>query len=262
VTTRALDWAAQKVAKAPGFGEAGHVVELGAGDFSRSLALAERHPAKRFLSTDYEFSEKANGNLAAVDAVVNVSTARIDARTIELPAESVDFLFSIALMEHVAELAECLEAVHRALRPGGVYFYIQAPFWSCAQGHHFRHSEESTYDFVPKFSHLTQDRDEFAAMLRAGPTPPWDIDACVRSVFDRRDLSRLGLRQTKAIVEHGPLQLVSWTETPDRRYDETAARDAFPRLRYPFRFEELAVSGAEVVLRKRGGRSAWWRRRP
>jgi SAM-dependent methyltransferase len=250
--TRPLDWAAQKVAKAPGFGAARDVVELGAGDFWRSIALAERNPRQRFLSTDNAFGERATNNLGLVESIANVRTATIDARTIELPAESVDFIFSIALMEHVAELAECLEAVHRVLRPGGVYFYIQAPFWSCAQGHHFRHGDEATYNFIPKYSHLTHDRGQFAAMLRGGPTPPFDIDACVRSVFDRTDLSRLGLRQTRTIVENGPLRIDGWTETADRRYDEAAAETAFPDLRYPFEFAELAVGGAEVVLRKPG----------
>jgi SAM-dependent methyltransferase len=245
-----LDWAAQKVAKAPGFRDATDVVELGAGDFSRSIALAERNPTKRFLSTDYSFSEKARANLPVVESMTNADTATVDARTIELPPASVDMIFSVALMEHVAELQPCLEAVERALRPGGVYFYIQAPFWSCSQGHHFRHGEDTTYEFIPKFSHLTHDRDAFATMLREGPPPTFDIDRCVAMVFDRPDLSRLGLRQTRAIVESGPLQLEGWTETPDRRYDESAAKEAFPLLRYRFEFEELRVCGAEVVLRK------------
>jgi SAM-dependent methyltransferase len=245
-----LDWAAQKVAKAPGFRDATDVVELGAGDFSRSIALGERNPQQRFLTTDYSFSEKARANLPVVETMSNVHTGTVDARTIELPRESVDFMFSVALMEHVAELEPCLEAVARVLRPGGVYFYIQAPFWSCSQGHHFRHSEDATYEFIPKFSHLTHDRDAFAAMLRAGPQPPFDIDRCVEMVFDRGDLSRLGLRETRAIVERGPLQLEGWTETPDRRYDEAAAKAAFPLLRYPFEFDELRVCGAEVFLRK------------
>jgi SAM-dependent methyltransferase len=256
-----LDWGARKVVTAPGFRQARDIVELGAGDFSRSIALAERNPHQRFLSTDYTFSARATANLPIVESMANVRTAIVDARTIGLPAESVDFMFSIALMEHVAELRTCLESVYRALRPGGVYFYVQAPFWSCAQGHHFRHGDDTTFEFVPKFSHLTHDRDEFTAMLRAGPKPPFDIDRCARLVFDRPDLSRLGVRETRTIVEHSPLHLERWTETPDRRYDDAAAKAAFPHLRYPYRFEELEVGGAEVVLRKEGGGSRWRRLR-
>lgn len=254
--TDRLDWAAAKVAAVPGFRAARDVVELGAGDFSRSISLGRRYPGKRFVSTDYTISQRAATARSVVEAMPNVRTATVDARKIDLPPESVDLMFSIALMEHIAELADCLEAVHRALRPGGVYFFIQAPFWSCAQGHHFRHSDEVTYQYIPKYSHLTKDRDAFGAMLRNGPKPPFDIDGCVRSIFDRADLSRLGLRATRASVESGPLQVLRWQEIADRRYDDAAAKTAFPELLYPFRFEELAVSGAEVVLRKPGG-SVW-----
>ncbi len=101
-------------------------------------------------------------------------------------------------MEHVAELDACLAAVHRVLRPGGVYFYVQAPFWTCAQGHHFRHDDDRTYDFIPKYSHLTHDADGIAALLRErSATPPFDVDACVSSIYGRPDLSRLGLDATR-----------------------------------------------------------------
>ena len=250
------DWGAVAVTKAPGFDMATSVVELGAGDFSRSLALGERYTDKRFLSTDYEFSAKAEANLALVDAAPNVSVQTLDARTVDLERESVDFMFSIALMEHIAELEQCLEAVTRALRPGGVYFYIQAPFWTCAQGHHYRHSDDTTYDFIPKYSHLTHDRDDFFELLSSGPTPPFDVAECADTIYGRPDLSRLGLRATRAIVDAGPLAVQSWKQTPDRRYDEAAARAAHPRLLEPAAFEELAVSGAEVVLRKAGGPSS------
>ncbi len=255
------DWGAVAVTHAHGFHEANAVLELGAGDHSRSIALAERYPAKHFLSTDYTLSDRATANLAAIDALANVEVATVDARTVELPAESVDFVFSIALMEHIAELEACLEAVHRVLRPGGVYFYVQAPFWTCAQGHHFRHSDDRTYDFIPKYAHLTHDENELAAVLRAGPPPPFDIDACVASIYGRPDLSRLGLDATKRIVESGPLALAAWSEKADTRYDEQAARTTFPRLRTPARFEELAVSGASVRLHRppEGRRARWWR---
>lgn len=249
------DWGAVAVSKAPGFAEARSVVEFGAGDFSRSMALAGRHPAKHFLSTDYEFSEKARANLQAAQAQPNLDVGQLDARTVDLAPESVDFVFSIALMEHIAELDECLAAVSRALRPGGVYFYIQAPFWTCAQGHHYRHSDDTTYEFIPKYSHLTHDRDGLAAVLRSGPPPPFDIDDCVDYIYGRPDLSRLGLRTTQRIVESGPLVVESWTETPDRRYDEKLARAAHPHFVVAAEFEELAIAGAHVVLRKRGGRS-------
>lgn len=254
------DWGAAAVDKAPGFVDARDIVELGAGDFSRSMALAERHPTKRFLSTDYEFSDQAVQNRPATEQLANLDVDTLDARTMDLPAKSVDFVFSIALMEHIAELDECLAAVHQVLRPGGVYFYIQAPFWTCTQGHHYRHSDDRTYEFIPKYAHLTNDRDGLADILRAGPPPPFDIDSCVDTIYGRPDLSRLGLRATQATVTSGPLELVSWTETPDRRYDEAAATAAFPNLRTPAGFDELAVSGAHVVLRKvraRGVAKSW-----
>ena len=254
-----LDWGARSVAAAVGFEPAVDVLELGGGDLSRSSALARRFPKKHFVGSDYRLADEAaggDGRPANLDAVA------LDARTVDLPPASIDFVFSIALMEHVAELDACLAAVHRVLRPGGVYFYVQAPFWTCAQGHHFRHDDDRTYEFIPKYSHLTHDADGMSALLREGPTtPPFDVDACVSSIYGRPDLSRLGLDATRVAVASGPLELTSWQEKPDRRYDEAAARDAYPHLRQPARFGELAVSGATVCLRKASaaGGGSWWR---
>ena len=212
-------------------------------------ASATRTSASSAPTTSSARRRRPNLAGGRVDAPTCAPATRRRAGRSTCPAESVDFMFSDrpdGARRRARSSAS--RPSHRALRPGGVYFYIQAPFWSCAQGHHFRHSDDATYDFIPKFSHLTHDRDGLRGDApRPARSRPFDIDACVDSVFDRPDLSRLGLRQTRAIVERGPLQLVRL----DRRRPiaATTRRRRGRRSRacaYPFR-----VRGAGS-LRRRG----------
>ncbi len=71
-----------------------------------------------------------------------------DARALTLDDDSIDIVFSISALEHIATPERCLREVRRVLRPGGVFWTNYGPIWSGPIGHHlfFQH-EGKRYTF-------------------------------------------------------------------------------------------------------------------
>lgn len=246
-----MDWGASRVAALDEFKAASVILELGAGDFSRTVALAQRFPEKRFVTSDYEFSDKALQSMAKTASLPNVVVTRADAHALDFRDGMFDFVFSIALMEHIPRPADALSEFYRVLKPGGSHWFIQAPFWSCAKGHHFMHWDQKVLSTIPTFSHLYLSEEEMRAVLTERKAH-FSITECLARIYHRLDLSRLTRDQTRAIVEASPFELISWEEKPCDAFDEAAAKEILPRLRYPVTIDEMKVSGATVLQRKPG----------
>jgi SAM-dependent methyltransferase len=92
-------------------------LEIGAGDCALSARVAEG--AGKVYAVD--ISDQRAGKLPA-----NVRVVISDGTSIPVPAGSVDLAFSDQLMEHLHpdDARTQLANIHRALRPGGVYFCI------------------------------------------------------------------------------------------------------------------------------------------
>lgn len=236
--------------KVPGFADAKRVLEIGAGDLSRGRSIAENYPHLEVHSTDYVLDAKSRQSFLDAVAVPNLHCSRVDVRDTLFKDNSFDFIFSVALMEHVAEIEDCLNELHRILRPGGAYYFIQAPFWSCAQGHHFFHWDDRVYDAIPKYGHLTMTRDEMRDHLESQSGLFFSVDQCLDRIFDRPDLSRQSRHQTFARIKDGPLEIESWEDYDDRKFDARLARAAKSKLLYPIEPDELKTAGAYVTLRK------------
>jgi SAM-dependent methyltransferase len=93
-------------------------LEVGAGDCALSAQVARE--AAAVYAVDISFSAQ-QGSLPA-----NVRQVVTDGTSIEVPPGSVDVAFSDQLMEHLHpdDAREQLAAIHRALKPGGVYVCI------------------------------------------------------------------------------------------------------------------------------------------
>ena len=117
-------------------------LEIGAGDCALSSRVAEG--AAHVYAVD--ISDQAARKLPA-----NVSFVLSDGTSVPVPPGSVDVAFSDQLMEHLHpdDARDQLANIHRALRPGGVYFCItpnryygpsdiSAYFDDVAQGFHLR----------------------------------------------------------------------------------------------------------------------------
>ncbi|HEY7480356.1 MAG TPA: methyltransferase domain-containing protein [Gemmatimonadales bacterium] len=95
------------------------VLEIGPGDCSLSMALAERVRQVYGLDVSEKITQRAS-------LPSNFKLILSDGTSVPLPPDSVDVAYSNQLMEHLHpdDALEQLEGIYRALRPGGVYICI------------------------------------------------------------------------------------------------------------------------------------------
>ena len=99
-------------------GEKLNVAEIGCG-FARHNNC---HPNW----TGYEYSSEA---IKIANTYFNVTPVEADARDLPINSESVDFLFSFAVFEHIPKLELVYQEVERILAPKGYAIIAQA--WNC-----------------------------------------------------------------------------------------------------------------------------------
>lgn len=243
-----MDWQTRAVLRNGLFKEASTVLEIGAGAYRTSISLAQQYPDKRVVGLDFRLSDAALVNLK--DAPGNLSVVKHDARDLQIfGADTFDFVFSIAVMEHIHELREHLAEVYRVLAPGGTYWFIEGPFWSCSSGHHYKKLSGGRCP-IPRYAHLSHTPDELRALLLGEGSSKEEADHIVARVYDRPDLSRLSRTQTKSIVEMSEFDVDRWVDDPDEHYSVEGASLALKRGLYPLTSEDLAIKAARVTLRK------------
>jgi len=182
-------------------------------------------------------------------ALENVRVLRVNAQDILFRDNYFDFVFSVALMEHIPKLKECLSEVYRVLSKNGHYYFAQAPFWSCTKGHHYKHWVKEVMDQIPLYSHIYFTKDQMRKYLE-DTKATLNIDEVIFRIYDRIDLSRMTRNETKDIVAQSPLKIKSWKDNPDSLYDEEKAQEAVEKSLYEVAFEEMWIVGADVVLIK------------
>jgi ubiquinone/menaquinone biosynthesis C-methylase UbiE len=101
------------------------VCDIGAGR-GELVALAVEHGAKWAIGVEYSSAAArlAAQSLAQRDVTSRATVVLGDARRLPLPDASVDLVFMIDVIEHLApaELAATFSEAHRVLRPGGRLF--------------------------------------------------------------------------------------------------------------------------------------------
>ncbi|MCK4789431.1 MAG: class I SAM-dependent methyltransferase [Desulfobacteraceae bacterium] len=239
----------EEIAKRTAFIKAKNVLEFGGGDFSRICALALAFPDKVFYSIDFEYSKKAINNVIKYADLKNVNIIQADARNNIFRDNFFDFIFSIAVGEHIAELALFLEETYRVLKPGGEYYFRQAPFWTSVKGHHFSHWRPEVLEVLGSYQHLIFSAEEMRAYLRCRENLPFDIENCVRRIYLREDLSRLSERETKFIIERSKFIVDTWSTQYDDLYDEQKAQAVLKKCS-KYTLNDLKIKGVVAVLRK------------
>ncbi|PWK65645.1 class I SAM-dependent methyltransferase [Aminobacter sp. AP02] len=220
------DWGCRLMERQGEFMRAERILEIGGGDFSRVISLAIRHPNKQFVSVDFRYEAKAIANVSLAAALPNVNFIKINALDRFFADELFDFVFSIALMEHIPQLERFLSVVHALLAPRGTYAFFQAPFWSSKTGHHFRHSDPAVRNVLNSYEHIRFDADEMRAYLKTVQDLPFDIEDCVRMIYARPDLSRLSSSESKRIALSSSFVIDTWDERLDKDFDESQANVA------------------------------------
>lgn len=75
-----------------------------------------------------------------------------DASDAELPEQSFDIIYGIAIIEHVPDFERLCSAIKRFLKPDGVVYFQGCPMWAGTLGHHVWYSPERDEDFEATFA--------------------------------------------------------------------------------------------------------------
>lgn len=258
-------WQVAWVQKWPGFKNAKTVLEVGAGSFETLAQLANVHPDKQFYGVDLALRPPALA--VAENAPGNLNVLKHDVRDLRLfPENHFDFVFSVALVEHIRELDTHLMEVHRVLTEGGRYCFMAAPLWSSSLGHHCDHNAPDCP--IPHYGHLYMAREQLGDFMMAHMLKSREESAQIlRRVYDRPDLSRLSRSQVRQIVDVSPFRIESWKEGKDKNCNEKRMDTVLQNNLYDLKPDDLKISSIVCSLLKAGhgyeSPSSWrsWLRR-
>ena len=110
------------------------VLECGCGTGAQTVILASRNPDTHFVSVDIsaESLQQARARIEA-GGHRNVEFRTADLFDLPFGEQHFDHVFLCFVLEHVAEPAAALQAIHRVLRPGGTITVIEGDHgsWFC-----------------------------------------------------------------------------------------------------------------------------------
>lgn len=75
-----------------------------------------------------------------------------DASDADLPEQSFDIIYGIAIIEHVPDFERLCKAIKRFLKPNGVVYFQGCPMWAGTLGHHVWYSPDQEGDFEATFA--------------------------------------------------------------------------------------------------------------
>ena len=241
-------WQLSWVKKWPSFKKAKTVLEVGAGSFETLAHLASLYPDKQFYGVDFVLRTSA---LEVADhAPANLNVLKHDVRDLSLFNENhFDFVFSVALVEHVRELDAHLKEVYRVLREGGYYCFTTSPVWSSSLGHHCDHNSPDCS--IPLYGHLYMTRAQLGQFIvdERNKTRE-ESERILKRVYDRQDLSRLSRSEVQRIVDESPFRVVSWREGKDTNYSKKFVAAVLQNNQYGLKEADLKVSSIVCSLKK------------
>ncbi|HEY1710286.1 MAG TPA: methyltransferase domain-containing protein [Rhizomicrobium sp.] len=194
----------------------GTVLEVGADADGLAAEVLLAAGAGKVISTNYVPSWPASMIRGAVEL------RRADARDLAatIAPESVDFVFGIAVLEHIDGLAAFFAGARQVLKPGGLFCVHGGPIWTSAAGHHvFVKGEKMHYRFgikeanpVPKWAHLTNTRDSLAELLIAREVYPPDAEAIAQNIYFSHHVNRVGYATMCETFSASPLNPIDRIE--------------------------------------------------
>jgi ubiquinone/menaquinone biosynthesis C-methylase UbiE len=112
----------------------GRVLDAGCGGGGMPLSFAEEADFVVGIDLVNRFG-KAGVTLAAERATANLTFLQADGQALPFAGASFDWVFSHAVIEHVADAPRYLRECARVLRPGGAMYLSTAPYLSFAGAH-------------------------------------------------------------------------------------------------------------------------------
>ncbi len=180
---------------------------------------------------------------------------RTDGRVIPLPDDSIDAVFTVATIEHVADVKLFYAEVRRVLKPGGVLVASFAPIWSSSDGHHTYAvvgAKEARYwkpgrNPIPDFSHLLWSSDEMREFLREGPCDDSLVEPIVEWIYRGDGVNRLSLEEHLRALDGSGLTCERLRLSPGVRPDPETESRLLAKYGVERRFD---VAGVEATMRK------------
>jgi SAM-dependent methyltransferase len=187
-----------------------------------------------------------------------IRLTRTDGRTIPLPDNSVDGIFTVATVEHIIEIDRFYAEVYRVLKPGGVLFADFAPIWPSYNGHHtyaVTGEKEARYwkpgrNPVPDFAHLLWTPEEMREFLHRGPCDEALVDPIVDWVYSGDGINRVFLEEHLRALKCSGLLCQRLRLKPGVRPEPETEAKLLSRYGSDRRFD---VAGVEATMRKRQG---------
>lgn len=99
-----------------------------------------------------------------------------DASDIELPDQSVDVVYGIAVIEHIPDLERLCKAIKRILKPDGIAYLQGCPMWAGSIGHHVWCSpdtEEGAYEAIFAAGGGKKSKQMQYSFTENNPIPDW-----------------------------------------------------------------------------------------
>jgi len=183
----------------------------------------------RFLLFDAQFYRDLSKAFGEPLRKANVDLRVMDARAMQFPDASFDYIYSLSVFEHIDDIDRATRETARVLKPGGIA-YIGVHLFPCLSGgHHFEWSnpDQRPSRRVPPWDHLRQNLYPSQAYLNKLREPDYIetfrkyltiID--VRSKYEGEGLLTDSIRQELANYSRDDLLkssiFVVMTRKPDR----------------------------------------------
>ena len=242
-----MTWQAAWLKKFTNLDDTKNILEIGAGNYQTSKSLAQGHPDKNFFGIDFVFSNQALETFESLPT--NFSIIKHDARELSIiQNEYFDFVFSVAVLEHIHELKQHLDEIYKLLKKGGRYVFYESPLWSSSLGHHYLHWTKDCP--IPNYGHLYMNRNEIENHLKNIKIKTPTINHILDRIYVRDDLSRLSYTQTKEIIENTKFKITKWELVEDTNFDTNSLNNIKDNNIYDINIEDLKIKGIMVILTK------------
>lgn len=226
------------------------ILEIGCGSGVRSEYLTKIHPHWDVIASDF-------GRSRPKDLSSSVPYIHQDVHEISFRDNYFDAVFSVAVSEHYSDTVKALNEQHRILKPGGLFYFVHTPFFSCSKGHHAHTTQEHCLIFPP-YGHLYLNEDEFMERTLertkefdlVSKFPEGEVKKIVGRIYSRLDLSRLWHKDFVATFRSVPFQTLQWIELDDPLFDIKSAQSVLPYLPGSISISDLRVEKVRCAALK------------
>lgn len=214
------------------------ILEVGCGDGCVAKELFARR-ARTVVGIDPKLSEEVDAG--------DFRLRRLDVQSMPFGEASFDYVFSIAVLEHVEDVPAALNEIHRVLRKGGIFFARFGPIWTAINGRHYRIWDHANEVIILPWSHLFLNRDQMFQYLAARYGKHEAEEAC-QYIYDSKEINRLSYAQYNAFFGQSRFPEIIVTPVIHDRARMFLA--AFRSLLSDYSDEELLTSGFTLWMRK------------